>query len=75
MLLKELCRKVNLTEGAIAFLREHNLLDTVQEADPCHNCRAVMQEKESVKSIKPIVFFARCGKMHGSTKRLRGLAK
>ena len=37
MLLKEFCRKVFLTEeAALAFLREHNLLDTVQEADPCH---------------------------------------
>jgi len=37
MLLKEFYRRVILTEKAtLAFLREHNLLDTVQEADQCN---------------------------------------
>ena len=46
MLLKEFYRRVILTEeAALAFLREHNLLDTGQEADPCHKCGSVMQEK------------------------------
>ena len=45
MLLKEFYRRVILTEAPLAFLREHNLLDTVQEADPCHKCGSVMQEK------------------------------
>ena len=35
MLLKEFYRSVILTEeAAVAFLREHNLLDALQEADP-----------------------------------------
>jgi len=43
MLLKEFYRRVILTEAALAFLRENNLLDTVQEADPCHKRGSVMQ--------------------------------
>ena len=39
-------RRVILTEeAALAFLGEHNLLDTVQEADSCHKCGSIMQEK------------------------------
>ena len=46
MLLKEFYRRVILTkEAAVAFLREHNLLDALQEADPCHKCGSIMQEK------------------------------
>ena len=46
MLLKKLYRRVILTEeAALPFLRDHNPLDTVQEADPCHKCGSIMQEK------------------------------
>ena len=49
-MLQEFYRRVILTEeeAALTFLREHNLLDTAQEAHPCHKCGSVMQEKESV---------------------------
>ena len=47
MLLKEFYRRIILTEeAALAFLREHNLLDTVQKADPCHKYGSIMQEKK-----------------------------
>ncbi len=46
MLQKEYYSRVILTEAAaLTFSREHNVLDTVQEADPCHECGSVMQEK------------------------------
>lgn len=46
MLLKDFYKRVILTEEtAVAFLRENSLPDTQQEADPCHRCGAVMQEK------------------------------
>jgi len=45
MLLKEFYRRVILTEEAALAFREHNLLYAVQEADPCHKCGSVMQEK------------------------------
>ena len=66
MLLKEFYRKVILTEeAALAFLREHNLLDTVQEADPCHKCGSVMQEKRKRNrgggEFKPVLRFPRKG--------------
>lgn len=46
MLLKDFYKSVILTEeSAVAFLREHNLLAAPQEAEPCHRCGSVMQEK------------------------------
>ena len=39
MLLKVFYRRVILTEETtVVFLREHNLLDIVQQADPYHKC-------------------------------------
>ena len=46
MLLKEFYRRVIFTEeAALAFLRAQNLLDAVQEADPCHKCGSIIQQK------------------------------
>jgi len=59
MLLKEFYRRVILTEeAALTFLREHNILDKVHEADPCHKCGSVMQEKRKrnrVGDFKPVL--------------------
>lgn len=48
LLLKDLYRRVILTrETAVTLLQDNNnLLDTQQEADPCHQCGTVMQEKQ-----------------------------
>jgi len=69
MLLREFYRRVILTEAALAFSREHNLLDTVLEADPCHKCGSVTQEKESIaeEEISSLCYVAleRGVKLHG----------
>lgn len=46
MMLKDFYRRVILKEKTAAkFLRENNLLDSPQEADPCHRSCSVPQEK------------------------------
>lgn len=46
MLLKDFYRNVILTEdSAVTFLRENDLLDVPQKAEPCHRCGSVMQDK------------------------------
>lgn len=46
MLAKEFYHNVISNENkAVTFLREHNLVDGIQKADPCYKCGAVMQEK------------------------------
>jgi len=66
MLLKEFYRRVILTEEvALAFLKEHNLLDTVEEANPCHKCGSVMQEKRTRTrggDFKPVLRCPRKGR-------------
>ena len=66
MLLKEFYRRVILTEeAAIAFLSERNLLDALQEADPCHKCGSIMQEKRKRNrggELKPVLRCPRKGR-------------
>lgn len=46
MLLKDFYANIISTEEtAVTFLRGHRLLDTVQDAEPCHRCGNVMVEK------------------------------
>lgn len=65
MLLKDFYRRVILTEEtAVAFLREHDLLDTIQQADPCHKCGSVMEEKRKRNrggEFKPVLRCPRKG--------------
>ena len=46
MHIKELyTRVIPSEEAAFSFLKEHDLLDEEHDADPCHKCGAIMQEK------------------------------
>ena len=70
MLFKEFCTTVGSSEdNALSFLRQHNLLDNVQDAEPCQKCGSVMQEKRKRGrngEFKPIL---RCPKKGCQTSR------
>ncbi|MPC73221.1 hypothetical protein E2C01_067543 [Portunus trituberculatus] len=53
-----------IKETAVAFLRKHNLLDTVQQADPYHKSGSVMEEKRKRNrggEFKPVHYIVQRG--------------
>ena len=51
---------ISSEESAVHYLQMHNLLNTAREANPCHRCGAVMEEKRRKARNGDILPILRC---------------